>query len=107
MTRNLSLQRTQYGAPPYLLALAPIVVLAHVAEEAPGLVAWMNRHVEPDLTMSDFFAIYLPYFVAATVTICHNFNVRPRAAVLAATMGAVPMLVQGIGILAVGRRILW
>jgi hypothetical protein len=152
-----------------LLLLAPLVILAHVAEEAPGLVAWSNRHLEPDLTMSDFFALnaigllvtvliavpsvrsrnyllalgliawlsfvmlangvihltasllfreyvpgtvtagilYLPYFVAATVTVCRNFDVRPRAAILAATIGAVPMLAQGIGILTVGRRLLW
>lgn len=153
----------------YLLALAPLLVLAHIAEEAPGLVAWLNRRVEPDLTMSGFFAInaiglivtvllavpsvrsrdhvlglaliawlsfimltngllhltvslafreyvpgtvtagvlYLPFFAAATVTIIRNFEIRLRAAILAAAIGAVPMVVQGIGMLAVGRRILW
>ena len=154
---------------PYLLALAPLVFLAHVAEEAPGLIAWLNRRVEPDLTIREFFAInaigllvtvavaapsvrsrnyllalgliawlsflmlangvlhltaslvfheyvpgtvtagilYLPYFVAATVTVCHNSGVRTSAAILAATIGAVPMLAQEISILTVGRRILW
>ncbi len=154
---------------PRLLYLAPLVVLAHVVEEAPGLIAWMNRRFELDLTMSYFVAInavgllvtvvvavpsvrsrnyflalgviawlsfvmlangvlhltasllfreyvpgtvtagilYLPYFVAATVTICRNVDVRPRAAILAATIGAAPMLAQGISILTVGRRILW
>jgi hypothetical protein len=153
----------------YLLALAPLLVLAHIAEEAPGLVAWLNRRVEPDLTMSGFFAInaiglavtvllavpsvrsrshalglaliawlsfvmltngllhltaslafreyvpgtvtagvlYLPFFAAAIVTIIRNFEIRPRAAILAAAIGAVPMVVQGIGMLAVGRRMLW
>lgn len=33
-----------------LLWLAPIVYLLHVAEEAPSLVAWFNRHVEPKMT---------------------------------------------------------
>lgn len=154
---------------PRLLYLAPVVFLAHVAEEAPGLIAWLNRHAEPDLTPSDFLAInaggllvtvvvailsvrspnyllslgliawlsfamltngflhltaslllreyvpgtvtagifYLPYFFAATVTICRNLNVRLGAAIVAATIGAVPMLVQGVGIFAFGRRILW
>ncbi len=154
---------------PRLLYLAPLVLLAHVMEEAPGLIAWMNRRFEVDLTMSYFVAmnaigllvtvvvavpsvrsrnyflalgliawlsflmlangvlhltasllfreyvpgtvtagiLYLPYFVAATVTVCRNFNVRPRAAILAATIGAVPMLAQGVSILTVGRRIVW
>ena len=51
--------------------------------------------------------LYLPYFVAATVTICRNFKVGPLTAILAATIGAVPMLVHGVGMLTVGRRILW
>lgn len=43
--------------PLYLLALAPLVLLAHVLEEAPRFVDWFNRHVEPDLTMGGFYAI--------------------------------------------------
>jgi hypothetical protein len=31
-----------------LLLLAPLVLLAHIAEEAPGLLDWLNRRVEPD-----------------------------------------------------------
>jgi len=157
------------STPRRLLALAPLVLLAHVVEEAPGFLDWFNRHAEPDLTMGGFLAInafgllvtvllavpsvgspnhllalgligwlsflmlangllhiaaslvfreyvpgtvtagalYLPYFLAATVTICRNSGVRPRAAILAATIGAVPMAVQGISVLTVGRRILW
>ena len=153
----------------YLLGLAPLVVLAHVVEEAPGLLEWMNPRVEPDLTPGGFAAInaigvvvtailavpsvrsrnyllglgliawlsfvmlangvlhlsasaiyreyvpgtfsaallYLPYFVAATVTVCRNFNVRPLAAIVATVLGAIPMIVQGVGMLAVGRRVLW
>lgn len=127
-----------------LLSLAPLVVLAHVAEEAPGLADWLNRRVEPDLTTSGFVAInalavlvtvllavasmhsrdrvlglgliawlgfvmlangvlhltatlllreyvpgtvtagglYLPYFVAATVTICRSSTHTPRTPAL-------------------------
>ncbi len=39
-----------------LLLLAPLVFLAHFAEEAPGFIPWYNRHVDPDLTMSGFLA---------------------------------------------------
>ena len=42
---------------PRLLSLAPLVFLAHVVEEAPGLIAWMNRRFELDFTMSYFVAM--------------------------------------------------
>jgi hypothetical protein len=154
---------------PRLLSMAPLVLLAHVVEEAPGLIPWMNRRFELDLTMRYFITmsalglivtvalavprvgsgdrfralgliawlsflmlangvvhltasllfreyvpgtvtagiLYLPYFVAATVTICRNVGIQPGAAVLAATLGAVPMLVQGLSILTGGGRVLW
>ena len=151
------------------MLLAPFILLAHVAEEAPGFIPWYNRHVEPDLTIGGFLAfstigllvtvlvtvptvrsrnyqlalaligwlsflmlangivhltasivfreyvpgtvtaafLYLPYFFVAAVMICQEFSVRPRTAVFAATVGAIPMFVQAVGILTVGRRILW
>lgn len=155
--------------PQYLLALAPLVVLAHIAEEAPGFLDWFNQHVEPDLGADTFVAInvtgvlitaflavpsvhsrsralalglvawlgfvmlangglhltaslvfreyvpgtvtagvlYMPYFVAATITICRNLGIRFPVAMGAAAIGSVPMIVQGVGVLAFGRRILW
>lgn len=154
---------------PQLLSLAPLVVLAHVVEEAPGLVDWMNRRFQLDLTMGYFLAVnaigllitlvlavprvhatdrfrvlghiawlsflmpanglmhlaaalsfreyvpgtvtagilYLPYFFAATVTVCRHLGVRPLSAVLAATTGAVPMFVQGVSILTGNGRVFW
>jgi hypothetical protein len=151
------------------LSLAPLIVLAHVVEEAPGLIGWINRRFDLNLTMNYFVAVntigvlvtvvlavpritsrdhfralgliawlsflmlanpllhlaasllfheyvpgtvtagflYLPYFVAATVTVCRDGGVRPRSAILAATVGAVPMLAQGISIFTGGGRILW
>lgn len=151
------------------LALAPVVFLAHVAEEAQGFLDWFNRHAEPDLSMDSFVAInaiglfitvmmtvfcirsrnllsaliltawlsflmlangtlhilaslifneyvpgtvtagifYLPYFIAASITIRRIFKVRPLAIVLASVIGAIPMFVQGASIFMMGRRILW
>ena len=62
-----------------LLSLAPLVFLAHVAEEAPGLIAWFNRHAEPDLTMSDFFAINA---IGLLVTVVIVSSERPFAELL-------------------------
>jgi hypothetical protein len=151
------------------LALAPLVVLAHIAEEVPGFLGWASRHVEPEVTVTDFVTLnvigllvtvalavpsvrsrntvlalalvawlsfvmlangilhltasflfreyvpgtvtagllYLPYFAVAVVIACRKCDVRPGAAILAATIGAVPMVAQGVSILTVGRRLLW
>ena len=38
-------------------ALAPLLFVAHVLEEAPGFVAWFNRVVEPDISRSSFLSV--------------------------------------------------
>ena len=48
---------TKTSLRPRLLSLAPLVFLAHVVEEAPGLIAWMNGRFELDLTMWYFVAM--------------------------------------------------
>lgn len=40
-----------------LLAVTPLLFALHVAEEAPGLVAWLNARVEPDLTREFFWSV--------------------------------------------------
>lgn len=89
---------------------------------ALGLIAWLSfvlpanglLHLTASFVLGEYVpgtvtagVLYLPYFVAAIVTICRHRGVRPHVAALAATLGAVPMAAQGISILAVGRRMLW
>jgi hypothetical protein len=152
-----------------LLALAPLVFLAHFVEEAFGFLDWFNALVEPDMAPRTFYVVngfalavtallaaaairwrdhnlglvliawlsflmltngalhitasfmfaeyvpgaitsvvlYLPFFVFAVVTICREFEVQPRAAMIAAAIGAVPMVLQGVSVLADGHRLLW
>lgn len=152
-----------------LLALAPLVFLAHFVEEAFGFLDWFNALVEPDMARGTFYTVnglalavtavlaasgirrrdhrfgllfiawlgflmlangclhiaasfifagyipgvitsvvlYLPFFVFAVFTICREFEVRLPAALIAAAIGAAPMLLQGVGVLANGRRLLW
>lgn len=157
------------SGPVRLLALAPVVFLAHFIEEAFGFLDWFNALVEPDMSPRTFYAVngfalavtallaasgirwrnhnlgllliawlsflmltngalhiaasfmlatyvpgaitsvvlYLPFFVFAVITICREFEVQARAAIIAAVIGAAPMLLQGVSVLADGRRLLW
>jgi Protein of unknown function with HXXEE motif len=52
-----------------LVALAPLIFIAHVLEEAPGFVAWMNAHVEPDISAQSFWQVNLTAFVI-TLVVC-------------------------------------
>lgn len=63
-----------------------------------------NEYVPGAITSVVF---YLPYFFIATVAICRRFEVQMRAAFIVAALGAAPMLVQGLGVILDGRRLLW
>ena len=152
-----------------ILYLAPLFLLVHIAEEAPGLVSWFNSRTQSEISMSEFIALntigflvttalaipsirsnsnalalgliawlsflmlangvlhlvacvvfreyvpgavsagvlYLPYYFFAVRAICRHFEIRPLIAVVAATVGALPMAAHGISILTVGRPLLW
>ena len=38
-----------------LLLAAPLIFIAHVAEEAPGFVTWVNAHIDRDITQDMFW----------------------------------------------------
>jgi len=42
-----------------IILFAPLVFICHVLEEAPGLVEWMNKLVERDITQSFFLSVNL------------------------------------------------
>ena len=54
------LKRDSFGA---LLALAPVVFLLHVAEEAPGFVRWFNSHVGRGITSESFWQVNISALV--------------------------------------------
>jgi hypothetical protein len=60
-----------------LVAFAPLVFLAHFAEEAPGFVRWFNAHVERGMTMQSFLQVnagvlVVTLIVAAVVWMEHS-----------------------------------
>jgi len=50
-----------------LVALAPIVFAAHVAEEAPGFVEWFNSHVSPGISSRSFWQVNLAALVITVI----------------------------------------
>jgi hypothetical protein len=58
------LKRDPFGA---LLALAPVVFLLHVAEEAPGFVRWFNAHVGRDITSESFWQVNISALVITII----------------------------------------
>jgi hypothetical protein len=52
-------------------------------------------------------ALYLPYFALAFAACRRIGPLSMRAGITAAAIGALPMLAQGVGVVVVGRRLLW
>ena len=50
-----------------ILLLAPVIFVAHVVEEAPGLVEWVNSLVDEDITQQLFIAVNTGGFVVTAV----------------------------------------
>lgn len=80
-----------------LLAFAPVVVLAHIAEENPGLVGWYNRHVEGGLSMEEFLLYDVIGLLATVMPVASAHRSRSYALGLAlfAWLGFV-MLANGV-----------
>ncbi len=51
--------------------------------------------------------LYLPYFLLAASHASRHHGIPARTVALAAMIGAVPMALQAVTILAAGRRLLW
>ena len=90
----------QSGADPdhvRVLLLAPVIFAAHVAEEAPGLVAWFETHVQPHITTGQFWSVNAAGF-AITLLVALGGRTLPltaSAALATAWLGFV-MLANGI-----------
>ena len=50
-----------------LVALAPVIFAAHVAEEAPGFVEWFNSHVSPGISSQSFWQVNLTALVITVI----------------------------------------
>ena len=57
--------------------------------------------------IKDRAVLYLPYFAWAFAACRRMGGLSGRAGATAAAIGALPMLVQGVGVFLTGRRLMW
>ena len=62
-----------------LLLAAPLIFIAHVAEEAPGFVAWANAHVDRDITQEMFWTVNLAGLLITLAVVLFEWVARSRA----------------------------
>jgi hypothetical protein len=70
--------------PSKAILLAPVIFAAHVAEEAPGFVAWFNSLVAQDISERLFVQVNLAGFAITLLVTAAAATARSRAAILTA-----------------------
>lgn len=64
---------TEVGAAPsklgWMLILAPVVLVVHFLEEAPGFVSWFNAHVSRGISQPLFWTVNLVALAITTVVV--------------------------------------
>lgn len=76
-----------------LLLAAPVVFAAHVLEEAPGFVTWVNGHIDRDITQSSFWAVNLTaLFITLAVVFFEWVSASKLSAIAALTWLGVLMV---------------
>ena len=89
-----------------LFLLAPLLVLAHVLEEGPRFLSWLNRRVEADMTMDSFIVINaIGVLITASLAVP---AVRSRDSVLAFLLIAwLSFVMLANGILHLVASLVW
>lgn len=74
-----------------LLLAAPLIFAAHVLEEAPSFVTWVNSHIDRDITQSVFWAVNLAGLVITIAVVLFEWVNRSKvsATVALAWLGFV------------------
>lgn len=91
-----------------VLLAAPLVFAAHVYEEYPGFIAWMNARVSAPLTHETFALVNGTAFLVTLVLSAATALAGGRGLALA-LVGWLSflMLAQGAAVLLAGRSLLW
>lgn len=67
-----------------LLLAAPLIFLAHVAEEAPSFVAWVNTHIDRDITQEMFWTVNLTGLGITLLVVLFEWLSRSKASAIVA-----------------------
>src|SRR5688572_16132431 len=87
-----------------LLLLAPLLFAAHVAEEAPGFVTWVNSHIDRDITQAAFWNVNTIAFLITLAVVIFEWMSRSRASAFVA-LAWLGLIMAGNAVLHVGGAI--
>lgn len=77
--------RAARSAPLHLLLLAaPLIFVAHVAEEAPGFVTWANAHIDRDITQADFWRVNATGLLVTLAVVAFEWLSRSKSSAMVA-----------------------
>jgi hypothetical protein len=81
----------------HILLLAPIIFVAHFLEEAPGFVAWFNRHVARGITPELFWTVnYSALAITVLVVALEWVSESPLSAAIAVAWLSLLMLANAL-----------
>lgn len=89
-----------------LLLLAPLLFAAHVAEEAPGFVTWVNSHIDRDITQDVFWTVNLTGLLITLAVVLFEWLSRSRGSALVA-LAWLGLIMAGNAVLHVGGAIVY
>lgn len=89
-----------------LLLLAPLLFAAHVAEEAPGFVTWVNSHIDRDITQEMFWTVNGIGLLITVAVVLFEWLSRSRGSALVA-LAWLGLIMAGNSVLHVGGVIVY
>lgn len=81
-----------------LLLAAPLIFVAHVVEEAPGFVAWVNAHIDRDITQEMFWTVNVTGLGITLLVVLFEWVSRSKASAIVA--------LAWLGLIMVGNAVL-
>lgn len=81
-----------------LLLAAPLIFVAHVVEEAPGFVTWVNTHIDRDITQEMFWTVNLTGLGITLLVVLFEWVSRSKVSAVVA--------LAWLGLIMVGNAVL-
>jgi hypothetical protein len=81
-----------------LLLAAPLIFVAHVVEEAPGFVTWVNAHIDRDITQAAFWTVNITGLLLTLAVVLFEWLSRSK--------GSAIVALAWIGFVMVGNAVL-
>lgn len=69
-----------------ILVAAPVIFAAHVLEEAPGFVTWVNERIDRDITQSSFWAVNIVALIITLAVVLFEWTRQSKSSAIAAVV---------------------